>query len=85
MKVSIADEAARRETQIFQKNSVHVMKYTPSNRHVNESKRKSTKHSSSGRQQTFSKLTEVKKSNSTCFSCGGIGHMRKDCRFRKII
>ena len=68
MKVSIIDEAARREIQIFQKNSVHVMKYTPANRHGNnESKHKNTKHSSSGCQQAFSKQTEVKKTTYTCF------------------
>ena len=81
MKVSIADEAARRETQIFQKNSIHVMKYTSNRNDKNEIKRKNTKHFSSGHQQTLSKQTKVKKSNYKCFSCGGIGHMRKDCRF----
>ena len=60
MKVRIAEEAARRETQIFRKNSFHVMKYTPNRNGKSEIKCKSTKYFSSGSQQTFSKPTELK-------------------------
>ena len=60
MKVSIADEAARRETQIFKKNSIRVMKYTSNRNGKNEIKRKNTSISLQGISRHFLSRLKLK-------------------------
>ena len=79
MKTAIADEAAKRESQLFQTNPIHVVKATPPNNHRKGSERRDTHRP---KRQFSSKSTEDRKPSYTCFSCGETGHSRQQCKHR---
>ena len=79
MKTAIAGEAAKRGSQLFQTNPIHVVKATPPNSHKKGSERRDTHRPKC---QFSSKSTEDKKPSYTCFSRGETGHSRKHRKHR---
>ena len=81
MKTAIANlnEAAKRESQLFQTNPIHVVKATPPSNHKKGGELRDTHRP---KRQFSSKSTEDKKPSYTCFSCGETGHSRKHCKHR---
>lgn len=83
MKLAIADEAAKRETQLIQKNSVHYVKQSGHSNTKKVNGKKDTKETVSRRPTSFKPADqEPAKSNYVCYTCGGTGHARKNCKHK---
>ena len=82
MKIAIADEAAKRETQLLQTNPIHAVKATIPTKDKKGRERRDTQHPQHPKPEFSSKSTKDNKPPYTCFSCGGTGHSRKNCNYR---